>query len=204
VGSSALAQVIANITTTVQLKKEVGLECDIGVQVVLTEDTALTLNKTVECLKDIGVDNVQIKPCHIHPGSSHKEPMNVGMYDHVQVEMKDYESDGFKVVVRTRSMNRLEASRSYDRCNGFDFYALIAANGDVVPCNVFYRNEGFIFGNINKESIRSIWTSTNRLDIISSIEGSCFSHCGDYRCRLDVMNRYLHRIKNPERCDVFI
>jgi radical SAM protein with 4Fe4S-binding SPASM domain len=203
-GVKTLGQILVNIKAAVLIKKERGLEVDIGVQVVLTEETALTLNQTVEAMRDICVDNVQIKPCHIHPGSSHKEPMNVGMYDHVQVEMKDYESDGFKVVVRTRSMNRLEESRSYDRCNGFDFYALIAANGDVVPCNVFYRNEGFIFGNIFKDSIRDIWSGVRRREIIKIIENSCFSHCGDYRCRLDIMNRYLHRVKNPEWNDVFI
>jgi radical SAM protein with 4Fe4S-binding SPASM domain len=204
VGNEALMITKNNIVTAVTTKKSQNLSVDIGVQVVLTEDTALTLNSTVEWLKKIGVDNAQIKPCHIHPNSSHSDVMDVDMYGHVQVEMKDYEADGFKVLVRTKSMNRLEQKRTYDRCNGFDFYALIAANGDVVPCNVFYRNPGFVYGNIYDKSLRDIWVSVRKHEIIKNIEKSCFSHCGDYRCRLDVMNRYLHRIKNPERNDVFI
>jgi radical SAM protein with 4Fe4S-binding SPASM domain len=204
VSENVLDTVIQNIKDAVGIKKSLGLGVDIGVQVVLTDDTSQHLRALVECMRAVGVDNVQIKPSHTHPGSSHKTEMDVDMYDHVQGEMKDYESDDFKVVVRTKSMNRLTEPRTYDRCHGFDFYALIAANGDVVPCNVFYRNDGFVFGNIFEESIRDIWSSVHRQEIIKTIEKSCFSHCGEYRCRLDVMNRYLHRIKNPEGNDVFI
>jgi cyclic pyranopterin phosphate synthase len=204
IGNEGLMLVKNNIVTAVTTKRSQNLKTDIGVQIILTEETALTLNSTVEWLKKIGVDNVQIKPCHTHPNSSHQEQMDASMYDHVQVEMEDYEAPGFKVLVRTQSMNRLQEERTWTRCHGFDFYVLINANGDVVPCNIFYHKPEFVYGNINEQSIGDIWTSDRRRNIIDKIECTKFSHCGTYRCRLDVMNRHLNRIKNPERNDVFI
>jgi radical SAM protein with 4Fe4S-binding SPASM domain len=196
--------VLTNIKNAVNIKRDLRLNVDIGVQIILTEETALTLNETVEYLKHIGVDNVQIKPCHNHPDSSHQAKMNVGMYDHVKVEMQDYETDDFKVIVRTKSMERLDTPRTYKTCHGFDFYVLINANGDVVPCNVFYHKPEFIYGNIYEQSFLSIWNSERRKRIIDDIALTKFKHCGDYRCRLDVMNRHLDRVKHPERTDEFI
>lgn len=204
VGGDGLLTVLDNIQAAVDLKIKHELKTDIGVQVILTERTALTLNPTVEYLKKIGVDNVQIKPCHNHPDSSHTAKMDVGMYRHVQVEMQDYETDSFKVLVRTKSMERLESERTYKRCHGFDFYVLVNANGDVVPCNVFYHKPDFIYGNVYETDFMRIWTSDRRQQIIKKIQCSQFEHCGDYRCRLDVMNRHLNRVKHPERNDVFI
>jgi radical SAM protein with 4Fe4S-binding SPASM domain len=101
-------------------------------------------------------------------------------------------------------MERLQAERTYKTCHGFDFYVLINANGDVVPCNVFYHKPEFIYGNLYNESFHDIWKSERRKDIIGDIASSKHKHCGDYRCRLDVMNRYLQRVKHPERNDEFI
>lgn len=204
VRESSLDVVLNNIESAVNIKKSMELDVDIGVQVILTEDTALTLNELVECVKEIGVDNIQIKPCHNHPGSSHQAKMDTGMYDHVKVEMEDYSSDDFKVIVRTKSMERLDTERTYKRCHGFDFYVLITANGDVVPCNVFYHKPEFVFGNLYERSFSEIWNSERKRAIIDKIEGENFSNCGDYRCRFDVMNRHLERVKYPERNDVFI
>lgn len=204
VGGESLLTVLDNIKEAVEIKKLYRYPVDIGVQVILTERTALTLNPTVEYLKKIGVDNVQIKPCHNHPGSSHQAKMDVGMYDHVKTEMGDYKDDNFKVIVRTKSMERLDTERTYQRCHGFDFYILINARGDVVPCNVFYNKPEYIYGNIHQLSFLQIWTGARRQGIIDKIEGENFTHCKDYRCRLDVMNRHLERVNNPEDNDVFI
>jgi radical SAM protein with 4Fe4S-binding SPASM domain len=196
--------VLNNIESAVNIKKTLELKVDIGVQVILTPETALTLNELVECMKEIGVDNIQIKPCHNHPSSKHQSKMDTNMYNHVQIEMKDYETDDFKVIVRTNSMERLAEPRTYKRCHGFDFYVLINANGDVVPCNVFYHKLEFVYGNIYNESFLSIWTGNRRKRIIEDIALTNHKHCGDYRCRLDVMNRHLERVKHPERNDEFI
>jgi len=204
VAKGQLRTVKENIARSVIYKLENNLNVDIGVQVILTEETAEHLIDTVSFFRTLGVDNVQIKPCHNHPSSSHQVKMNPDLYSELKDKVEAFETDDFAVIYRSRGMERLLEPRSWKRCNGFDFYVLIDSDGNVVPCNVFYRKPEFIYGNVYNETFYDIWTGKKRMDIIKKIEETNFKHCGEYRCRLDVINRYLHRVVNPERNDEFI
>jgi radical SAM protein with 4Fe4S-binding SPASM domain len=193
-----------NIARAVMYKIEKELKVDIGVQIVLTDETAKHLQATIEFFRVIGVDNIQIKPCHNHPNSKHQARMEPEKYDDLKAMAKSYETDDFTVVFRYRGMERLSEPRDWKRCHGFDFYVLIDADGNVVPCNVFYHKPEFIYGNVYNETFYDIWNGSRRRDIIDKIEETNFEHCGVYRCRLDVINRYLERVVNPERNDEFI
>ncbi len=202
VSQEAMDKVLWNICYAVSVKRHQSLDVDIGVQAILTEETAPWIENFILYMKNVGVDNVQIKPCHNHPSSSHEGKMNIKQYEHLQHSCKHYETKDFKVVFRTRSMERIMEPRNWSRCHGFDFYILIDSDGNVVPCNVFYNKNKYTYGNIYDTSLFSIWLEREK--IIDKIECEKFSHCGDYRCRLDVINRHLHRVKNPERNDEFI
>jgi radical SAM protein with 4Fe4S-binding SPASM domain len=95
-------------------------------------------------------------------------------------------------------------ARTYARCHAFDLYCLIDALGNVTPCNIFYGDKNYIFGNINNQSLKEIWESGRKMDIINKITSLDHALCKEYRCRQDVMNRYLERIKKPELNDEFI
>lgn len=204
VKNGQLRDVKTNIARAVMCKTEKELKVDIGVQIVLTEETAKHLIETVSFFRMIGVDNVQIKPCHNHPNSSHQSKMEPTQYEHLRKEAEALQTDKFTVVFRYRGMERLSEPRFWKRCHGFDFYVLIDADGNVVPCNVFYRKPEFVYGNLYNETFYDIWTGKRRRDIIEKIQETGFGHCGEYRCRLDVINRYLERVVNPERNDEFI
>jgi radical SAM protein with 4Fe4S-binding SPASM domain len=203
VSEEALKKVLLNIGRTVEIKRERNLDVDIGVQCIFTTQTMHGLPQFIVTMRDLGVDNVQIKPCHNHPNSKWESDMT-GCFKDMQRLVEGMETDDFKVVFRSVGMERLQEPRNWSRCHGFDFYVLMNANGDVVPCNIFYDKPEFIYGNIYEETFYDIWTGRKRLDIINKVEGSCFKHCGEYRCRLDVINRYLERVVEPERNDEFI
>ncbi|MGR3302367.1 MAG: radical SAM protein, partial [Candidatus Scalindua sp.] len=204
VGEKHLAWNIGNIQNCVHIKKTNNLDVDIGVQALLMNETALYLKDFVIKMKEIGVDNVQIKPCHNHPKSSHDTHISKTIYERLKRDLLEMETDTFKVIFRTRSMERLFEARTYEECHGFNFYILINAKGDVVPCNIFYDKKEFTYGNIYDKSFEDIWTDKRRWEINKKIAESNFSMCGDYRCRLDVMNRHLQRVKYPEKNDEFI
>lgn len=197
-------QVLQNIRDAVKIKKDNNYNVNIGVQAIFESQNAKEMLDMGKMLKEIGVDNFQIKPAHSHPNSSYKPDF----YDFTNIEfvkqLEDLQSEIFKVVVRLNSLHRLKEERTYKQCHAFHFYSLIDAKGDVVPCNVFYNNSDFIYGNINEQSFEDIWNSQKRIDIIKKIDGLNNKYCGNYRCRLDVMNRYLHRLKCPEINDEFI
>ena len=204
VGNNELDHVLRNIDYSCWLKRNKKLDVDIGIQALLMDETALYLKDFAFRMKAFGVDNIQIKPCHNHPKSSHDTHISKTIYDRLKRDLLEMETENFKVVFRTRSMERLLETRTYKECHGFNFYVLINAKGDVVPCNVFYDKKEFTYGNIYDNSFEEIWNSKRRWEIMKKIAESNFCHCGDYRCRLDVMNRHLQRVMYPEKNDEFI
>jgi radical SAM protein with 4Fe4S-binding SPASM domain len=197
-------KVLKNIENSVKVKKQNNYDVEIGVQFILMPENIDTVEELAKIVKGIGVDNFQVKPSHNHPKSSFTPSIYKFAHDTIEENLKKLEDSKFTVVVRTKSMERLTQERNYKECHGFHFYAIIDAKGNVVPCNVFYGNENFIYGNINKQSFKEIWLGNKRKNIIKDVTSLCFKECGNYRCRLDVINRYLERVKNPEKNDEFI
>lgn len=204
VNKSELFKVLENITKMVNLKNKKKLNINIGVQAIFEPKNANEMVQMAQLLKDIGVDNFQVKPAHSHPKSNYTPELYDFSSEEIVKELESLETDDFSVVVRLQSLDRLKIERNYSECHGFHFYGLIDANGSVVPCNVFYNNPEFIYGNINEKSFKEIWLSDRRKNIIETLSKSNHKYCGNYRCRLDVMNRYLQRVKCPEINDEFI
>ena len=204
VKESEFEEVLRNIENSVKIKKENNFSVQIGVQFILMPENIDTVELLAKRVKDIGVDNFQVKPGHSHPKSSYTPTIYKFSQDYLKESLEKLEDKDFTVVVRVKSAERLLQERNYKTCHGFDFYAILDAKGNVVPCNVFYGNPEYIYGNINNSSFKDIWFSQRKQDIIKKITESEFAMCGNYRCRLDVMNRYLERVKNPEVNDEFI
>jgi len=202
-GTMDFGKIISNIERFVIYGKK--FDVNIGIQMVLIHENLSEVYQLAKLAKKLGVHNFQVKPCHSHPKSSgYKEGIFKVSHETLVYSLKELETDKFKIVVRSKSMKRLTESRNYLNCFGFDFYILIDAKGNVVPCNIFYNQPEFYFGNINKDSIIKIWRSQKRLEIINNIKETNHCNCGEYRCRLDVINRYLWRLRYPEDNDEFI
>lgn len=173
----------------------------IGVQTLLMKENIDEIEELACLAKGWKVHNFQIKPAHCHPKSAYV----AGTHWNGNLEkLEELNTEAFTVVVRVKSLERLVLERTYARCHAFDVYCLIDACGNVSPCNVFYGDPHFIFGNINDQSLAKIWKSPRKADIINKITELNHSQCAGYRCRQDVMNRYLERIKSPEINDEFI
>lgn len=204
IGTAGFYKVLQNISNAVKIKKDNNYKVEIGVQAIFEPQNADEMVDMAKMLKEIGVDNFQIKPAHSHPNSSYKPNVYDFSNGDLQKQLEELQSDDFVIIVRLQSLDRIKCERNYKECHAFNFYGLIDARGDVVPCNIFYNNPEFIYGNINKELFSEIWKSQKRLDIINKITESNNKYCGHYRCRLDVMNRFLQRLKYPEINDSFI
>lgn len=197
-------KVLNNIKYCVSLKNTYNLPIDIGVQIIAMEETINDIEPLAIWCKENKVDNIQIKPAHNHPKSSY----HTGLYNFVQQSLQEklekLNDDKFTVVVRVKSMERLTQEKTYRCCHGFDFYIIIDARGNIIPCSIFYNNDKYIYGNLYQNDIKTIWLSENRKNIINNITDLKFKTCKEYKCRLDVLNRYLDRIKYPEKNDEFI
>lgn len=197
-------KVLSNIENAVKIKKDKKCNIDIGVQLILMPENMNEAEKLAIICKDLGVDNYQIKPAHDHPNSEYKPNLYKFSYQTLKEQIERHNTENFTVIVRSKILESNFEVRNYSECYGFQFYAIIDAKGNVVPCNVFYNNDEYRFGNLYQNNFKDIWFSDHKKTIIQKITKLNHSCCGNYKCRLDVLNRYLNRIKNPERNDEFI
>ena len=188
-------KVISNLKNAVDLVHKHSYPVTIGVQTLLLPENINEIESLAKLIKEIGADNIQIKPYSQHPYSENKISIDyatVNLADKLEV----LNSNKFQVAYRENTIQRLKDKSAYNNCYGLPFFALISAKGDVIPCNLFYNNPEFIYGNLYKDSFPKIWKSERRQKIIEKINESGTYECRE-GCRLDVVNRYLHNLKNP-------
>ena len=196
-------KLMENIKECVRLKKELGLDVVIGTQFLIIPQNKDEVVKLARLIKELGADNLQVKPYSKHPDSVNDLIIDPEQYNKIEEELKESGSDDFQIFFRKATIERIQEGINYPECYGIPFFALINAEGDVVPCNLFYGNEEFTYGNLNENSFSEIWEGEKRKEILKKIKER---GCEDCRkgCRLDVINRYLNRLKNPELHDNFI
>jgi radical SAM protein with 4Fe4S-binding SPASM domain len=191
-----------NLEEAVKFKKKHNLKVTIGTQFLLIPQNVHEVIKLAEKLKAIGVDNLQIKPYSQNPNSINRFVINYKDYAFLGEELKKLESLDFKIFFRSDTMKRVEEGNIYPECLGLCYFTLIDARGDVLPCSLFYGKPNFTYGNLYKQSFSEIWESETRKKIMQEINKD-ISHCR-HGCRLDPINRYLNRLKNPGAHDNFI
>lgn len=195
-GSKDLDRIIANIKDAVAIKRQNNLPVVIGVQYLLIPDNLDDLLSFIEIFKDIGVDNVQIKPYSQHPLSKNRFVISYADYQHLEEDIRNYGTPEFQVIFRSQTAERLMKKRDYDKCYGLSYYTLIESDGSIIPCNLFHKNEDFTYGNLNHESFSNIWCGERRKTVLKQFTKEQIMGCRD-GCRLDAINRYLAELQNP-------
>ena len=195
-------KLLHNIEESVRFKKKNNLETIIGAQFLLIPQNLEEVQTFSKLFKKIGVDNIQIKPYSQHPNSINELVVKYKDYVYLGEKLKKLNSNNFEVFFRGETMERLE-NANYHKCYGLPFFALIDAKGNVLPCNLFYNNKKFTYGNLYKNNFPQILGGKQRKDVIERLKIKGVSKCRA-GCRLDAINRYLHRIKNPEKHDNFL
>jgi radical SAM protein with 4Fe4S-binding SPASM domain len=195
-GSNDFSKVIRNISDAVLIKREQNLPVIIGVQLLLIPDTIHDVISFIETFKNIGVDNVQLKPYSQHPLSINQFTVDSSELKNLSEKSIGYQEPGFQVIFRAGTIERLKSERPYSRCHGLPFYALIEADGSIIPCNLYHANREYTYGNINTHTFGEIWTGKQRREVLSALHNQGIGDCR-YGCRLDAVNRYLEALQNP-------
>ena len=194
--------VIKNLGEAVELKKSKNLGVTIGVQFLLLNQNVSELVSFARLCKNIGVDNLQVKPYSRHPDSKNDFTVDYEEFKLLEQPLIELNSDSFKVLFRSQTMERLRELPEYLSCFGLDFFALIDAQGNVIPCNMFYGKPDFYYGNLYQNSFSEIWEGKCRQDVKKKINDLGISNCRK-GCRLDSINRYLDRLTHPFSHDNF-
>ena len=192
-----------NIEGAVKFRDENNLGVTIGAQFLAISQNIGEAPKLAEMLKEIGADNLQIKPYSHHPSSSNDFSTDSKYLDNLEKQLMKFSSDKFKVLFRKATMERIHCGITYNECYGSPFFALVDARGNVINCNLFYNNDEFTYGNLYKNSFEEIWQSEKRKEVLEKMRKKGVKECR-VGCRIDPVNRYLDRLKNPHDHDNFI
>ncbi|MBI4439651.1 radical SAM protein [Candidatus Woesearchaeota archaeon] len=187
---------IGNIEYAANLKKEKSLACTIGAQMLLIPENIDEVEELILAVRKLGVSYLVLKPYSQHPNSVNRNSLNFGDYGEKLAGIsRKYSANGFSVINRSITAREIEDGIAYNKCYGLDFFALITATGDVIPCNLFYDKPEFAYGNIYDAGFDEIWNGERRQAVLKKIHEK---GCEDCRrgCRLNFANRYLDELKN--------
>lgn len=197
-------KVIENIKNAVEIRNSKKLNTAIGVQFLLIPENINEAVKLAKLCREIGTDNIQIKPYSQHPYSINRFVINYEDYKHLASELEKLNLDNFRVLFREQTIERLQdKDYKYSCCHGLPFFALIDAKGNIIPCNLFYDNPEFVYGNLYEKNFSEIWQGEKRKQVLEKLKEKGVENCREV-CRLDAINRYLERLKNPHPHDKFI
>lgn len=200
--SKTYKKLMSNLENAVNYKHRHSLDVTIGTQAVMIPQNMKTISKLAERLSDIGVDYLAIKPFSHHPLSENDFSIPLKDYNSLEREVAHFSDKKYKVKFRKETLERINEENVYSKCYGLPFITLIDSKGSILPCNLYYNNPGFFYGNLNQQSFGDIWWGENRKAVLEKIDKQGVGECRK-GCRCDASNRYLQRIKHPELHDNF-
>ncbi len=187
---------MGNLEFACQFRQKQNLSCAIGAQMLMLEESIHSVENLAAKVKDTGLDYLVLKPYSQHPNSINRLSFNRLKYDEMLSDLSEkYSTENFKLIYRNLSAAEIEKDIPYDQCYGINFFTLIEATGDVIPCNLFHDNPGFVYGNIYEHSFREIWNSKQRKEILVQLAQKGCASCRK-GCRLHHVNKYLDVLVN--------
>lgn len=194
-------KVIDNLKYATQYKRSNGLQCVIGAQCVLLPENASEIIQLANICRDvIGLDYLVIKPYSQHSFSNTRIYENIDYLPYLNLEqqLKEFNSETFKVVFRKNTMKKYSEPIEQRYCTCYStpfFWAHIMTNGDVYGCPAYLTDKRFYYGNINQQTFRNIWHSEQREKNFHYVLNELnISECRK-NCRMDEVNRYLFDMK---------
>ncbi|GAG67738.1 unnamed protein product [marine sediment metagenome] len=181
-----------------KLRERYGWECTIGTQAIALEDNLEELYPLAKTMKKIGVDYLVIKPLSVHEEGTCKNLKSIRIPDNIKKKLssKFLNRGSFRVIIREQAFSNLKEDKPYDECYAKDFMGYIDSKGGVHSCINFIDNEEYEYGNINDDNFIDIWST-------KQIIKPDLDKCRDV-CRMDLINRYLWELKNPQEHVNFI
>jgi MoaA/NifB/PqqE/SkfB family radical SAM enzyme len=192
-----LKRILDNISISSFIKKLKKYNLNIGVQAILFKNNVESILLLARSLKYLHPDYFVIKPYSEHSSSKNNklQPPTEEQKKQFINDMKIYNED-YEFIYRDIAFENIEKKRPYNKCYGRDFMAYIDTTGNVYSCINFLGNKDFIYGNIYNDSFENIWK--NKQEINPDLDKCRII------CRLDNINRYLWKLKYPEKDVNFI
>jgi cyclic pyranopterin phosphate synthase len=197
---SDFEKVMKNMSYAVKLKRNKGLKCALGMQLILLPENYQEVELLAKKAKNIGMDYLVVKPYSQHPLSKTKRFANIkyGHYAYLARKLDKFNDNSFSVVFRIHTMCKWDdLRRNYKHCLALPFWAYINSNGNVYACETFLTKDRFRLGNIYRNTFREIWQGQKRIKLARWAQEKFDTAKCRINCRMDEINRYLWELKHP-------
>ena len=192
-----LKRALQNMADVAMVKRQQKLSTTLGAQLLLLPENKSEIVHLARMVREMGFDYFTVKPFSQHPSSKAKITVDYSEAEEIGREVKEYETENFKIYFRSQSIYNLNMEKPYSDCEGLNFMTYMDAAGNLFPCIVFMGQEDFIYGNIYEQTFPDIWESERAKKIRAAFDCKfVHAHCRK-NCRLDEINKYLHVLKNP-------
>lgn len=202
-GVDRFERVVENIRQMVQLKKEKGFTCDLGMQAVfvpgvMNQDMIDEAKLAVE----LGVNYFVIKQCSLpDDGESGMAHFDLSQYDSKAVdeclrECEALTTDKTEIIVKWDRI-KAKGKKPYEGCPSIPFISEMSGNGNWYPCGFMFnedpRFDEYKFGNVHETRLRDIYHSDRYWEILRKMreEFDVHTQCKGC-CRQDKTNEFCH------------
>ncbi|WP_459862176.1 radical SAM protein [Endothiovibrio diazotrophicus] len=192
-------QVIDNIRSLVEHKRERGSTTTIGMQMVLVKDNVNDVVPLARLGRECGVDYLVVKPCSDTYDGDLDSPtgMYAGLGDLFR-EAESFATEDYSVIIKWSKLGN-EGIKDYPVCFGTQFIIAISGNGDVFPCGHWFniRRDEFLMGNVVEQGLEAIVKSDRYWEVQERIQKVNVNRDCESNCRQHYVNQFLDQLSNP-------
>tara|TARA_R100001377_G_scaffold74459_1_gene50735 strand:- start:401 stop:1411 length:1011 start_codon:yes stop_codon:yes gene_type:complete len=171
--------ILTKLKTFVQLRNKINSSCTIGVGFLTSKQTIPDMVNFTSLCKEREVDYVEFRPFH----GDYTVPHDID-------GCLKMATDNFKVYYNVLKYDK-DYKKQYCKCHGQNFSGVINIHKVYVCCH-FRGVEKYELGDLRKDSLKKIWNSEKRKNIVNNID---FRDCIAL-CKLDLVNRTLSDLNN--------
>ena len=192
-------KVVANIRYASEYKSAWGLNCTVGMQMVLMPEFEDQIIPLSQMALRLGADYLVIKHCSDDEdgslGVDYKAYKN--MYETLQ-EAERMSTSLTKIIVKWSKLDDANV-RSYKQCYGAPFLIQLSGSGLVAPCGMLFgeKYKKYHIGNITKTRFSKIFKSKKYWDVMRELAEGDFdarTMCGSL-CLQHCCNKFLDTVK---------
>jgi len=208
-------RVLRNLEMLAELRAEGRSRTLLGVSVVVDQRNVSDLRRTAQFLaaasggqKRGRIDYVMVRPAFPLTGAAVDLPESVVAEFMRETapgsELRRLLADaGIELVIPERSVASGESERIPEDdigCLAAGWFGEITPSGDMLPCSDLYGDPDYVIGNLEHDSVNSIWSSPRRGIVLEKIRAE---RCASVRCpsngRGYHLNRTFRRIESLRR-----
>lgn len=200
-GVDAWTKVKEHIVSMMALKKMIGSNTTIGLQMVLIPDALEQIIPEAQFAIDAGLDYFVIKQFS-DPGCEELSRFALSWYDKPEVmsilkAAEAMSTEATKIVPKW-DMIHSKGVRNYDHCVDCPLLFQISGTSKCYPCGFLFGNEKYCYGDLKKQSLGEILESEHYWKVIKYMREEFDVHkdCTGC-CRHDFINTFMWQYLHP-------